>query len=54
MRIVHSTPPEDLHHLITQARTEMVECQELGEDLLAECAEARMNRWLEQLSQLSI
>lgn len=52
-RIVKSTPAEELHDLITQARTEMVEYRALGEDLLAECAEARMNKRLDELGQLS-
>lgn len=52
MRTIKSTPAEQLHDLIAKAHTEMVEYRTLGEDLLAECAESRMNRWLEQLSQL--
>lgn len=52
-RIVKSTPAEDLHDLIAKAHTEMVEYRALGEDLLAECAEERMNRWLDQLAELS-
>ena len=53
MRTIKSTPAEQLHDLITKARSEMVEYQTLGEDLLAECAESRMNRWLDQLAELS-
>lgn len=53
MRLVHSTSAEDLYHLITKARSEMVEYLESGEDLLAGCAEERMNRWLDQLAALS-
>jgi hypothetical protein len=53
MRTIKSTPAEQLHDLIAKARAEMLEYRTLGEDLLAECAEERMNRWLEQLSQLS-
>jgi hypothetical protein len=52
-RLVKSTPAEQLHDLIARARTEMVEYRDLGEDLLAECAEERMNKRLEELSQLS-
>lgn len=52
-RVIKSTPAEELHHLIAKARTEMVEYQALGEDLLAECAEKRMNKRLDELHQLS-
>ena len=48
MSILHSS--EDLRGFIATARTEMVEYQALGEGLLAECAEERMNRWLDQLA----
>lgn len=53
MRIIKSTPAEELHDLITKARAEMVEYRSLGEDLLAECAEERMNKRLDELGQLS-
>jgi hypothetical protein len=53
MRIIKSTPAEQLHDLIAKARTEMVEYRDLGEDLLAECAEERMNKRLDELAQLS-
>lgn len=53
MRIIESTPAEELHTLVAMARTEMVEYRTLGEDLLAECAEERMNKRLDELAQLS-
>lgn len=52
-RIIKYTPAEHLHDLIARAHTEMVEYRALGEDLLAGCAEARMNQRLEELGQLS-
>jgi hypothetical protein len=52
-RIIRSTPAEELHTLIAQARTEMVEYRLLGEELLAGCAEERMNKRLDELAQLS-
>jgi hypothetical protein len=53
MHIIKSTPAEQLHDLIAKARTEMVEYRDLGEDLLAECAEERMNKRLDELAQLA-
>lgn len=53
MRTIKSTPAEEIHGLIAKARTEMVEYQALGEDLLAECVEDRMNNWLEQLTSVA-
>jgi hypothetical protein len=53
MRLIKPTPAEQLHDLIAKARTEMVEYRDLGEDLLAECAEERMNKRLDELAQLA-
>lgn len=52
MRLTHPTPAE-LHIFIAKARSEMVKHQSSGDALLAEFAEKRMNRWLDQLAKLS-
>jgi hypothetical protein len=54
MRTIKSTPADELQVLIAKDRTDMVEYRALGEHLLAECAEERMNKRLDELAQLSV
>jgi hypothetical protein len=52
MRIIRSTPAEELHDLIAKSRQAMLDYQALDEEVLASIEEDRMNEYLEQLSQL--
>jgi hypothetical protein len=53
MRIIRSTPAEELHDLIAKSRQAMKDYLALNELVLASIEEDRMNDYLEQLSQLS-